>query len=261
MIQLTDHLIGKNVLPTLEVIPEPSEATFLSRKWFCETLGSGVGSIVPFLTIEELTGLAGQTKPFQMIRAGSDNIPIAKSVLGLKNFNFDTLHLAKMTLDGSAYGALFVPAQDQDHFWQQRVANSVGVAAVFGTQFAVAHGVLNGLEKTGLGHMHFQPGSELNSKTIGARLGSNLIGGSAAGFVGLETMSGLYGYGPADGNQVKDTVARFAVTGLAIDTFHIGQEGWHHHMDNKQKAKAQAETLAPDEKAPNINQSPPPKVE
>ena len=119
----------------------------------------------------------------------------------------------------------WLPSYDGDKgFWQQRSKDALAVSITFGTQDGVSHGVLNGLEKSGLGHMDFHHLEALTAKSITTRMGSNLIGGSTAGLVGVETTSLLYGLGPATPDEIKKSVASFAVTGFTLDVAHLSQE-------------------------------------
>ena len=240
--QAVDHLTGKNFLPQLHIVPVLDDERFGSARWLAEAIGSGTGSILPFLLTERLTSKLGSSESILTVREGADAMPLIRSVIGLNESSEYASHLAKTSLDGAIYGGLMVPSYDPNQgFWQQRAKDSLSVAMTFGTQYGVSHGVLNGLEKSGFGHLNFHSVGDLTVTSAATRLGTNLVGGSAAGFVGAESMSLLYGMGPASPDLIKKSIGSFAITGLALDSVHLGQEklGGQEIVEHKVKSGAQ----------------------
>jgi hypothetical protein len=133
-------------------------------------------------------------------------------------------------------GALLPVSDPHNDFWQQRSKDLLSVSVTFGSQYGISHGVLNGIEKSGWGQMHFHDESTLTIKSAAFRMGANLLGGSGAGLLGTESMSYLYGMGPANSDMVKNAVASFAVTGLSLDAAHIAEQKLVGHKPKKETA-------------------------
>jgi hypothetical protein len=239
MIQLEDQCAGgKYALPQLDVIPELPDEPVGSKAWYAETIGSGVGSIFPFLGVELTTKRLGASESWISLRAKADSLPLAGSVLGLKDSSEYLSHLAKTSLDGGIYGGVLMPVADPNKdFWQQRAKDGLSVSVTFGTQCAISHGVLNSIEKSGWGHMHFHEEKSLTLKSAAFHMGANLLGSSSAGLVGVETMNYLYGLGPASPEVVKNGVASFAVTGLFLDFAHVGEQKLVGHKSESKSAE------------------------
>ena len=106
--QAVDHLIGKDLLPQISLIPTLDDERLGSPRWYADVIGSGVGSILPFLLTERFTHGVGATKPGSSFREILDDIPGARAIAGLNQSNEYVRHLAKSSLDGAIYGGLLV---------------------------------------------------------------------------------------------------------------------------------------------------------
>ena len=227
LIQLEDNTPGLSqdyALPQLDLIKELPDQKLGSRAWYAQTLGSGFGSVLPFISIELATRGAGGSAAWRALRARADGAPIVSTLMGADKASHYFSHLGKTTLDGTIYGASFVPVSEPDNdFWQQRAKNVLAVGLTFGTQNAISHGVLNAVERSGVGHMHFHDETTLTVKSAAWHMGANMIGGATAAVVGAESLSSLYGQGPAKLENLENAAGSFAVTGLALDFAHVGE--------------------------------------
>jgi hypothetical protein len=222
--QLVDKICDRNVLPQLSLVQDADEAPLGTARWYAQTIGSGAGSILPFLLVEFTTRKTGELDFVANLRDKTDQVPILKSLAGTKAPEFMT-GTSKMFLDGALYGGVLVPVDDQQgDFWKQRAAYAGAVSMTFGSQYMVAHGLLHAIEVSHVGDLHFDKAAAITLKTGAIRIGTNLIGGSAAGAIGAESESALYTQRPASLHSVEDAVAAFAVAGLTLDSGHIAQE-------------------------------------
>ncbi len=195
-----------SVLPEMHVFSQPENAKFGSSDWFAQTIGSGVGMVVPFLAAEYGVGkvVTGDRLAALEARGG-----MASSIAPL----------LKPTLSGATYGFVFTPTDGNGNFFEQRGINAVVGGVTFGAQRAATLGIMRGLSASGvpLAETAFQ--NSVSGHLT--RIGSNALGGTLAGGVNAESHSLLSGNGFATTEQLAQSAAAFAVTGGAIDVAHI----------------------------------------
>jgi hypothetical protein len=219
--QLLNHLTGSELLPKIDM-HEPETAAG-SKEWFAQTIGGGAGYLIPFLALEALTARAGKLPAFVSLRQFADHIPVARSFMGMTGFSPTAAAGAKLVMDAGIYGFALTPVRDEkNNFWQQRAVNSLSSSICFGTQFAMAHSTMAGLEKLGSRYMNLAPAANPLVGSIGKHLLSDLSGATAAGFVGAQTHSLLASGKFADAEQLENAISRFAVTSAALDLVHVG---------------------------------------
>ena len=222
--QLVDKLCRHDILPPLALVQEADEEPLGTSRWYAQTIGSGAGSIIPFLAVEFSTRKAGELGFVTKLRSKADEVPVLKSAVGTEAAEFTT-GSGKMFIDGALYGGLLVPVDDQQgDFWKQRAVYAGAVSMTFGSQYIVSHGFLHAIEASHVGELHFDKLAPITLKSGAIRMGANLLGGSVAGAVGAESESLLYNQQPASAHSVEDAVAAFAIAGLALDSGHIVQE-------------------------------------
>jgi hypothetical protein len=219
--QLVDHISGENLIPNVQIVEPAEEATLGSSRWYAQTIGAGIGSIPAFIATDLVTRRLSGAEWFMKARKYADDIPVLSAVMGEEKAHRFLAPLAHSAVNGALYGTLFAPADPQQgDFWQQRGINTLLAATCFTTQYGISHGVMDGIEKAGIGHMHFAPGSKLDVKTFLTHAGSNVLGGVGAGVVGSEVYSGIATHAPASRDLLEDSVARFALTSFGLDALH-----------------------------------------
>ena len=221
--QLANHLAGREIFGQPDWVKPSAPAQFGSTAWLFETVGSGVGMVAPFMATE-----AASSKLLSASARLSKGLPLAESMsVAFKESKFlqFAAPVAKATVDGAAYGLVFTPSNDATKgFWEQRAVSAAAGGLTFGTQAGVSRGLMHGLGKIGAPmedalFMKTAPGLAL-------RIGSNALGGGAAGFVSAESNSLLSGNGLASGDAVKQSMATFIVTGGALDAFHMAKDSF-----------------------------------
>ncbi|MDR3613259.1 MAG: hypothetical protein P4L53_06820 [Candidatus Obscuribacterales bacterium] len=221
--QLENHVLDANLVPEIRLVYPEDEGKLGSERWFAQTIGAGAGAILPYLAVDFATRRLGAAAAFLPVRAFADKIPGLRTVVGIDNDHHWYAPWAKATMDGGIYGAVLTPsADDSSNFWQQRGINGLTTSIAFGTQFGIAHGAVEGLEKIGVGHAHLHNDPKLDVKTIIGHVGSNLIAGTGTGIVGAESYSLLSNHEFASSESVEDTVAKYAVASVGLETVHLG---------------------------------------
>lgn len=221
--QLENHVLDANQVPYIQLVHPEEEGKLGSERWFAQTIGGGAGAVFPYLAVDCATRILGGAAAFLPVRAFADKIPGLRKVVGIHNDHHWYAPWAKATMDGGIYGAVLTPAADDStNFWQQRGINGLTTSIAFGTQFGIAHGAVEGLEKIGVGHAHVHDDPKLDFKTIIGHVGSNLIAGAGTGIVGAESYSLLSNHEFASRESVEDAVAKYAVASVGLETVHLG---------------------------------------
>jgi hypothetical protein len=219
--QLVNHTIGENLNPNVQLVAPLEDASLGSSRWYAQVVGAGVCSIPAFVATDLFTRRVGGSKVFMSARKFADEVPLLRELMGAENSHRLLAPLSHSAVNGAVYGALFAPADPhQKNFWSQRAMNTTLASLCFTTQYGISHGVMDGIEKAGIGHMHFTAGSKLDAKTFLTHAGANVLGGVGAGVIGSEVYSGIATGAPASGDLLKDSVARFALTSLGLDALH-----------------------------------------
>lgn len=221
--QLENHVLEANLVPDIQLVQPEEEGKPGSERWFAQTIGAGAGAILPYLAVDFATRTLGGAAAFLPVRALADKIPGLRTVIGIDNDHHWYAPWAKTTMDGGIYGAVLTPSADDDtNFWQQRSINGLTTSLAFGTQFGIAHGAVEGLEKIGVGRAHVHDDPKLDFKTIFGHVGSSLIAGTGTGIVGAESYSLLSNHEFASRESVEDAVAKYAVASVGLETAHLG---------------------------------------
>jgi hypothetical protein len=219
--QLVDHTTGENLIPNVQLIAPLEDASLGTSRWYAQTIGGGACSIPGFIATDMFTRRVGGSGIFKAVRNFADDVPVLRAVMGEEHAQRFLAPLTHSAVNGAVYGTLFAPADPtQKDFWQQRGMNTMLASLCFTTQYGISHGVMDGIEKTGIGHMHFAPGSKLDAKTFLTHAGANVLGGVGAGIVGSEVYSGIETGAPASRGLLEDSVARFALTSFGLDALH-----------------------------------------
>jgi hypothetical protein len=219
--QLVDHVTGENLIPDVQLVSPLEDASLGSSRWYAQTIGAGVCSIPGFVATDLLTRRVGGSEIFMSARRLADDVPVLSTIMGAEHAQRFLAPLAHSAVNGALYGTLFAPADShQKDFWQQRGMNTMLASLCFTSQYGISHGVMDGIEKTGIGHMHFTAGSKLDAKTFLTHAGANVLGGVGAGVIGSEVYSGIATGAPASRDLLEDSVARFALTSFGLDALH-----------------------------------------
>ena len=221
--QLVNAVADRHLIPEVKIFDPQTDADMGSERWYAQSIGGGAGAVLPFIATEMVTRRAGSTDLFSHIRGAADNVPALRAILGKENASHWISPWSKSVMDGGIYGAALSPAADDKHdFWQQRGVNGLTASICFGTQFGVSHGLVAGLEKGGIGHAHFDAQHGFDAKTAVGHVAANVTAGTAAGFVGAESYSLLSSGHTANKEFVQEAMAKFAITGLSLETVHLG---------------------------------------
>ena len=219
--QLVDHTTGENIIPNVQIVAPAEDATLGSSRWYAQTIGAGLGSIPAFIATDLLTRRVGSSDWFAATRKLADDVPVLRAVMGAEHAQRFLAPLSHSSVNGAIYGTLFAPTDpQQSDFWQQRGLNTMLASICFTSQYGISHGVMDGIEKSGIGHMHFTAGVKLDVKTFLTHAGSNVVGGIGAGVIGSEVYSGIATHAPASRDLLEDSVARFALTSFGLDALH-----------------------------------------
>lgn len=189
--QLTNEIVGHDVIPHLELIAAPKPAEFGTPEFFAQQLGFGVGTILPFFIpgagaagvvgkIGEVSGLA---------RAASEGSLAAR--------------IALPVLRSSAAGAAFSLTQPVDpngDFWQQKFQHAAFSAVTFGAQGGAAASLRSTVP--------------LLANNFVGRLAIETASGITAGIVNAELENGF----DADRTELFQSAVTNAFIGNALHT-------------------------------------------
>ncbi len=232
--QLVNRVADRDVLPCPQWIDAPEQASFGSKAWFAETIGSGLGMVAPFLLTEKISGgmlnkagllqeeatlgTLSKTELGTLNKAGllSDNT--AGRLEGLMKF---AVPASRMAVAGALYGMVLTPSTDPTRdFWEQRGVSAASSAITFGAMGLASRGIASGVESV-LQNSVAAPVLESSLQGISIRVGSNAIGGAVGGVASAESNSVLSGKGFASSEEVMHSIASFMVTGAGLDAAHI----------------------------------------
>ncbi len=196
-----------NILPEMKISKEQQNVQFGSSDWYAQTIGSGLGMVLPFILAERGVGKFATAQRLSKLEA-------------LGGVAAKVEPLIKPALSGAAYGFIFTPSEGTDSFFQQRSVNAAVGALTFTTQRVATQGLMGRLSAAGLTLTEATFQKSISGHLT--RIGSNAFGGSIAGVVNAESNSLLSGNGLASREQVLQGAAAFAVTGGALDLARIG---------------------------------------
>ena len=229
--QLVNHVASRDILPDPQLFAAPKQASFGSLGWYCETAGSGLGMILPYLLVERASrgvlakaGLAEVTT----LKMSAEEAATTGKLASALRFSAPA---AKMALDGGLYGLVLTPSADPSKgFWGQRGIAAASSSITFGVMGLTSRGIMGGAEAK-LGLNLADPAFNLSARGIAFRVGANALGGSVGGFASAESNSLLSGKGLASKEQVTQSIASFMVTGAALDTVHAAGDYYHAAAD------------------------------
>jgi hypothetical protein len=231
--QLINHVVHKKIVPTIHLVKAPQQAEFGSKAWLAQSIGSGLGMVLPFLLTEKATGMT-----FEKVGGLAETLPLARSIIRPLAMSAEeaaeagrlakvvrfVAPSAKKAVDGAIFGAVFTPnaPESKKGFWEQRGINAACSAITFGTMGIASEGIMAGAGKLRVPLADAAFRSSLPG--IAFRLGVNGAGGVVGGFASAESNSLLSGRGPASGQEIGQSMISFLVTGAALDAFHMGAE-------------------------------------
>ncbi len=240
--QLVNHVAGKEILPDAKLFAAPKQAKFGTAEWTAETVGSGLGTALPYLLVECATrGLMARTGSLvesaalaRTVGASAEGVEAASNLLGTLRF---VAPAAKMAANGAIFGLVMSPSSDNGKgFWHERATAAESSAITFGAMGLASRGIMGGVTKLGLPMAN--PAFNLSLAGIGTRLGVNALGGAVGGVASAESNSLLAGKGAASKEQLAQSVASFMVTGAALDGLHLTSD---YYRAAKETAQARAQ--------------------
>jgi hypothetical protein len=234
--QLVNHVASRDILPDPQLFAAPKPASFGSLAWYCETAGSGLGMILPYLLVKgasrsvlaKANGLAEGTTLMSTLKMSAEEAATAGKLARTVRLSAPA---AKMALDGGLYGLVLTPSDDPSkNFWGQRGKAAASSAITFGAMGLTSLGIMEGAAAK-LGLPLADPAFNLSGRGIAFRVAANALGGSVGGFASAESNSLLSGQGLASKEQVTQSIASFMVTGAALETVHASGDFYHAAAD------------------------------
>jgi hypothetical protein len=233
--QLVNHVAARDILPDPQLFAAPKQASFGSLAWYCETAGSGLGMILPYLIVKgtstsvlaKAKGLAEGTTLMPTLKMSTEEAATAGKLASAVRFSAPA---AKMALDGGLYGLVLTPSDEPSKtFWGQRGRAAASSAITFGAMGLTSLGIMEGAAKLGLPLA--DSAFNLSAKGIAFRVGANALGGSVGGFASAESNSLLSGKGLASKEEVTQSIASFMVAGATLETIHATGDFYHAAAD------------------------------
>ncbi len=182
VVQLCDKLVGTKLLPKVQLIDRPADATIHSLNWYAQQTGSALGMMPWMIALHSRFGGAAS----RVATAGT--LTVRQGI---------ALELRTSALTGLTYGGFLTPTdgREKDLFQHlgARIANAGSSAATFAT--------LTGTNQW------------LRSNGLKNELVAGLISGAPAGAVAAHTHSFLSGEGFAKGSDLWGSVYSFSVIG------------------------------------------------
>lgn len=246
-----------------KLINAPKQAEFGSADWCAQTVGAGLGMVVPFLASEAIVSRAG--RGLSKLGGAELAASLEKTSLGAK-----VMPVAKPVghafASGATYGLLFTPSSDtEDNFLSDRLKHAAVGGITFGAQRAATLGIMAGAERTMGTGFEFarQRATNLGSMAnIGAmeatlrspalstagRIGANAFAGGIAGGVNANAQSLIFEGRTASKEEMIQSAAAFVVTGGALDIAHIAAGKLHQSsrgQEQQQPGAPIAETKLP----------------
>lgn len=231
--QIVNKVADRELVKSPELFSAPKAVQFGSKEWLAETVGSGLGMVVPFMAVRGLSSRA-----LNGVGALAEKMPLGEKFAQALSLNAaengaagrvaelfkGAAPAAKMALDGALYGAFLTPSTDASrNFWEQRGTAAASSALTFGSMGLATKGLMSVAESR-----FAVPVSDAafnaTLKGIGFRLGVNALSGAAGGFVSAESNSLISGKGFADSEHVMQSMASFMVTGAALDAVHMSSD-------------------------------------
>lgn len=231
------HALGMQTkIEAPQLFKEPKQAEFGSAVWCAQTVGSGLGMVVPFLASEAAVSGLGKlgsrlggarlATAIESTAAGAKYMPIARPI-------------AHSVASGAMFGLVFTPSRDADgNFLADRLRNAAVGGITFGAQRAATIGITAGTNKLlstgfetarqGAGDLSVmarlgQTESLLHNSVLTGfgRVGANALGGAIAGGVNANAHAFLYEGRAATKDEAWKSIASFVVTGGALDAAHL----------------------------------------
>ena len=188
--QIVDKVAKTNLSHELAILPMPKPAKLGTTKWLAQTIGQGIGMILPFCVSKAIVN------------------PIFKTNLS-ENLALQSLPVSESIASGAVYGGLFQRVNNQDSnqkFITDRLFNSFSSAALFGSMTAMG----NGLEKLANSSIISQA---LLKTTLNNPVSVSVIPGIIAGGITSEGNSLYYNHKLASSQELLNSSLSYAVLG------------------------------------------------
>lgn len=197
VVQLGDAACGTNLLPSVQLIEAPVEASFGSPRWHAQVAGQTAGMLPWVLGLhvgssavlnwgaKRLTGVAAAS----VTRLESGLLHAPEKFLSMKT----AVDVGASTVTGAVFGGLLTPSRPSDDLLSARSRNALSSALTFATLSTSMRG--------------------LASRGLDSPVLSGLISGVPAGFVSAHSHSLLKGEGLASANEVGKSVYGMTLVG------------------------------------------------
>jgi hypothetical protein len=191
VVQIVDHYAHTDILPSVQFVNAPAEASFGSFDWHVQQLGNAAGIAVPFFFLNKGVGAV-------LGRAGT------AATVGLTNeltLGSVLRPVGQAALTGAIFDGVFRPVSpEQGNFERARFNNAVTGGATFGTLT---------LGTVGLGAMGMR-----------SQIAAGILSGLPAGAVSAEVGSLMAGRGHASWNDIGESAYGFAFVGGSLGAVH-----------------------------------------
>jgi|AGTN01.2.fsa_nt_gi hypothetical protein len=200
--EYVNHVLPFDVLPAVHLVDPPKQAEFGSAEWHAQTLGAGVGMIIPFALLKGTISRSGGA------------LSLGKGALYTAGSTLSKMPVAESFAMGFLYEGIFTPVHDDEHFYEKRIINSVIGGITFGTMAAVSHSLGNTTrEMTGI----FE--KSLAQRTLtGAKNG--IVAGVAGGAVNHELHAAANGEDLGNIEGMIQSSYSFAFPGAVMGGLH-----------------------------------------
>lgn len=191
--QMVDTVTGSELLPKVEFMSAPVEANFGSAQWHAQTVGSGIGMLLPFMLVKK--GIYGS----KVAQAEATSLAARRAAIGMS--------LQESAVVGFTTDFLTRPVAPEGNFWAQRFTGGLEGAASF---TALTAGSL------AINRASLMP--ELKKNILGAAMRNPAISGTLSGIPGGIASAGIEGIktGHLSTEDVGKSVYTMMVAGGAL---------------------------------------------
>ncbi len=233
--QIVDHTVGSHLAQKTEYMSR-HESLFGIATWHAQTLGAALGGLVPLFVVSGLV----KSKLMPAAVMGKAGLLSERAAIGLS--------IKESAATGLITDSLLKPCDGGDnHFWNQRLLNGVGGAAMFTTMTATSLG-LACLSKTAA--VRASGLSSLLSNSVA----SGMLSGMPAGAISAEYETVMH-YGRSA--TVPELARSIYSTSLVGAAFGIKHQLWEHPVTNCSSVKS---NLANNGNTVKLNEMSAPKV-
>lgn len=203
VVQIADKVVGTSVLPSVQFIAPPQEASFASVNWHAQQFGQAAG-MLPWLMamhkggsylLNRAVGLEANALGQRALQTG--RVLTCEAALTGNASGFLTrrtaIEVGASALSGAAYGAFLTPGKADEDLLSSRLAGAGSNAITFAAMTSGMRG--------------------LNSAGLKSKVVSGVLAGGPAGIVAAESHSLLCGKGLASAEQVWRSAYGFSIIG------------------------------------------------